>query len=225
MIKLYHAPGACSFAAHMALEESGLAYEVTRVNLAEGEQRTPAYLAINPKGRVPALADGDFVLTEVPAILRYVSRISSGGGSGRLTPGRGALRRVARLDFLRSPRRLRAYSPRRALRRQRCRQGRGDRQGEGHRTGHLGAGGTARGLADLDPGDSFTSPTSICGILDVGPRTGAWLRYAGRLPAMDGACPPVAERRLSAVSSSGTGSFCLDRHVIRSGFVRRDFSR
>jgi glutathione S-transferase len=78
MIKLYHAPGACSFAAHMALEESGLAYEVTRVNLAEGEQRTPAYLAINPKGRVPALADGDFVVTEVPAILRYVSRISSG---------------------------------------------------------------------------------------------------------------------------------------------------
>ena len=78
MIKLYHAPGACSFAAHMALEETGLAYEVTRVNLAEGEQRTPAYLAINPKGRVPALADGDFVVTEVPAILRYVSRISSG---------------------------------------------------------------------------------------------------------------------------------------------------
>jgi glutathione S-transferase len=78
MIKLYHAPGACSFAAHMALEESGVAYEVARVNLAEGEQRTPAYLAINPKGRVPALADGDFVVTEVPAILRYVSRLAAG---------------------------------------------------------------------------------------------------------------------------------------------------
>jgi glutathione S-transferase len=76
MIRLYHSPGACSFAAHLALEESGVAYEVTRVNLAEGEQRTPAFLAINPKGRVPALADGEFVLTEVPAILRYVSRLS-----------------------------------------------------------------------------------------------------------------------------------------------------
>ena len=58
--------------------KSGLAYEVTRVNLAEGEQRTPAYLAVNPKGRVPALADGEFVVTEVPAILRYVSRLAAG---------------------------------------------------------------------------------------------------------------------------------------------------
>ncbi|MCP8937215.1 glutathione S-transferase family protein [Alsobacter sp. SYSU M60028] len=73
MIKLYHSPGACSFAAHLALEESGLPFEVVRVNLAGGEQRTADYLAINPKGRVPSLVDGEFVLTEVPALLRYVA--------------------------------------------------------------------------------------------------------------------------------------------------------
>ena len=115
MIKLYHAPGACSFAAHMALEESGLAYEVTRVNLAEGEQRSPAYLAINPKGRVPALADGDFVVTEVPAILRYVSRISSGAALWPADP-RDDARCAEWLAWISSggPCRVRAYSPRRS---------------------------------------------------------------------------------------------------------------
>lgn len=72
-LKLYFSPAACSLAAHMALEEAGADYEAVRINFAEAEQRSPAYLAINPKARVPALADGDWVLTEVPAILRYVA--------------------------------------------------------------------------------------------------------------------------------------------------------
>jgi glutathione S-transferase len=75
-LTLYHSPGACSFAAHMALEESGLPFEIARVDLAGGQQRTPDYLALNPKGRVPVLVDGDFVITEVPALLRYVSRLA-----------------------------------------------------------------------------------------------------------------------------------------------------
>jgi glutathione S-transferase len=45
-----------------------------RIDFATTEQRSPAYLAINPKGRVPALADGAFVVTENPAILRYIAR-------------------------------------------------------------------------------------------------------------------------------------------------------
>lgn len=73
-LKLYYSPGSCSLAPHIALEEAGADYEAVRVMLAKGEQNTPEYRRINPKGRVPALADGDFVVTENPAILRYVAR-------------------------------------------------------------------------------------------------------------------------------------------------------
>lgn len=73
-MKLYYAPGACSLAPHIALEETGLAYEGVRVDLAAGQQRSPDYLALNPKGRVPALDDGGFVVTENPAVLRYIAR-------------------------------------------------------------------------------------------------------------------------------------------------------
>src|SRR5262249_15193345 len=55
MMTLYYAPGACSMAAHIVLEESGEKYQPQQVDLAGGEQRTEAYLKINPLGRVPAL--------------------------------------------------------------------------------------------------------------------------------------------------------------------------
>jgi glutathione S-transferase len=74
MLKLFYSPGACSLAPHIALEETGAPFEPLRVLLANGEQRRPEYLAINPKGRVPALADGDFVVTENPAVLAYIAR-------------------------------------------------------------------------------------------------------------------------------------------------------
>ena len=67
MLTLYAATGSCSRASHIALEESGLAYEVRLVDFARAEQREAAYLAINPKGRVPALATDQGVLTDVPA--------------------------------------------------------------------------------------------------------------------------------------------------------------
>src|SRR3954470_12884396 len=73
-LKLFYAPGACSLAPHIVLEETGAAYEPVRVALAKGEQRTPEYLRINPKGRVPALTEGDSARTENPAILRYLAR-------------------------------------------------------------------------------------------------------------------------------------------------------
>ena len=73
-MKLYYSPGACSLAPHIALEETGADFEPVRIALAKGEQNTPEYQAINPKGRVPALAEGDWVLTENPAILRYIAR-------------------------------------------------------------------------------------------------------------------------------------------------------
>jgi len=62
-LKLYYSPGACSLAPHIALEEAGAAFEPVKVAMAQGEQRSPAYLAINPKGRVPTIVDGDVVVT------------------------------------------------------------------------------------------------------------------------------------------------------------------
>lgn len=74
MLKLYFAPGSCALASHIALEEAGAAYEAVRLNLASGDQRAPDYLAINPKGRVPALVTAHGVLTETPAILAYIAQ-------------------------------------------------------------------------------------------------------------------------------------------------------
>lgn len=73
MIKLYYSPGACSLAPHIALEEAGASYESERLDLRAGQQKTPEYLAINPKGAVPALATDHGVLTENPAILAWIA--------------------------------------------------------------------------------------------------------------------------------------------------------
>lgn len=69
--KLYYAPGACSLASHIAIEETGIPYETQRLNLAEGDQRKPEYLKLNPRGRVPTLVMGDHVLTENVGIMTY----------------------------------------------------------------------------------------------------------------------------------------------------------
>src|SRR5262249_34849708 len=75
MLKLFYAPGACSLAAHIVLEESGEPYELQRVDLAKGEQRSEAYLKIHPLGRVPALRlDAGEVITENTAILPYLGK-------------------------------------------------------------------------------------------------------------------------------------------------------
>jgi glutathione S-transferase len=72
MITLYYSPGACSLAPHIILEEIGAPFTAHRISLPDGEHRKPDYLALNPHGRVPALTDGDFVLTEGPAILSWL---------------------------------------------------------------------------------------------------------------------------------------------------------
>ena len=75
MLTLYYAPGACSMAAHIVLEESGEKYQPRRVDLAHGEQRSPDYLKINPLGRVPALGlDDGTSLAENTAILPYLGK-------------------------------------------------------------------------------------------------------------------------------------------------------
>ena len=75
LLTLYYAPGACSMAAHIVLEEGGEKYEAKVLNLAKGEQRTEAYLKIHPQGRVPALIlDNGEPLTENTAILPYLGK-------------------------------------------------------------------------------------------------------------------------------------------------------
>lgn len=72
-MKLFYAPGACSIGIHALLEETGKPFEAIRLNLAEGDQRKPEFIAVNPKGKVPALVrdDGD-LLTEFTAIAWWI---------------------------------------------------------------------------------------------------------------------------------------------------------
>jgi glutathione S-transferase len=67
-------PGTCSLASHVALEEAGANYKVTRLDFSKGEQRAAEYLKVNPKGRVPALVTNKGTLTETPAILYYIAQ-------------------------------------------------------------------------------------------------------------------------------------------------------
>ena len=74
MMKLYFATGTCALASHIALEEAGAEYSTVRINFATSEQRSPEYLAINPKGRVPSLVTDRGILTETPAMLAYIAQ-------------------------------------------------------------------------------------------------------------------------------------------------------
>lgn len=73
-MKLYYAPGTAALAVHIALEDAGADYESIRLDFTKGDQTKPEYLAINPKGRVPALVVDRGILTETPAILAYIAQ-------------------------------------------------------------------------------------------------------------------------------------------------------
>jgi glutathione S-transferase len=74
MLKLFFAPNTCALASHIALNEAGAKYETVRLDFRANDQRKPEYLAINPKGRVPALVTERGILTETPAILAFVAQ-------------------------------------------------------------------------------------------------------------------------------------------------------
>lgn len=74
MLKLYSAPGTCSLAAHIALHEADAGHELVTLNFANQQQRSPEYLAINPKGRVPTLVTEQGVLSETTALLLYIAQ-------------------------------------------------------------------------------------------------------------------------------------------------------
>jgi glutathione S-transferase len=73
-IALYYSPGSYSLAPHIALNEIGQPFELRKFATADRANYSAEYLAINPKGRIPALQIDGFVLTENPAILAYLGR-------------------------------------------------------------------------------------------------------------------------------------------------------
>jgi glutathione S-transferase len=75
MLTLFYAPGACSLAPHIVMEEGGEKYTPKKMDLSKGEQRTPEYMKIHPLGRVPALLlDDGSPLTENTAILPFLGK-------------------------------------------------------------------------------------------------------------------------------------------------------
>lgn len=96
-MKLYYAPGTCALAPHIVLEEVGASFMLQKVDFAAAQQTSPEYLKLNPKGRVPLLVDGDFSLTEAPAILQYIAEQFPGAG---LVPPPGTRERARMQEWL-----------------------------------------------------------------------------------------------------------------------------
>jgi glutathione S-transferase len=71
-LKLYFAPGACSFVPHTLLETAGAAYEPVLVKIHKGENHGDAFKAINPRSQVPVLVDGSETITQILAIVAYL---------------------------------------------------------------------------------------------------------------------------------------------------------
>ncbi len=72
-LTLYHAPNTRSTGTLILLEELGVPYRLEIVNIKTGAQHEPAYLAINPMGKVPAVKHGDAVVTEQVAVYLYLA--------------------------------------------------------------------------------------------------------------------------------------------------------
>ncbi len=96
-LKLYYAMPSRASTVRWMLEEIGEPYEIEFLKLKDGDQRKPAYLAINPMGKVPALADGDVIITEVAAICCY---LADAYPAAKLAPPIGDARRGPYLKWL-----------------------------------------------------------------------------------------------------------------------------
>ena len=71
-MKLYFAPGACSFVPHALLEMAGADFEPVMVKLHKGEQNEAAFRSVNPRGQVPVLVDGGETITQIAALVTYL---------------------------------------------------------------------------------------------------------------------------------------------------------
>lgn len=72
--RFYYAPKTCALATHIVLEHIGVDYDGIKIDFRENQQRSKEYLAVNPKGRVPALVTDRGVITETPALLLYLAQ-------------------------------------------------------------------------------------------------------------------------------------------------------
>lgn len=98
-MKLYYSPGACSLSPHIVLCEAGLPFDLVRIDTKTKKTADGGdFLAVNPKGQVPALVldDGE-VLTEGPAIVQYVADTA---GNTKLAPAAGSRARVRLQEWL-----------------------------------------------------------------------------------------------------------------------------
>ncbi|MFL5320386.1 MAG: glutathione S-transferase family protein [Myxococcaceae bacterium] len=97
MLKLYVAPRTRSTRARWLLEEMEVPYEVAKLDLAAGQNRTPEYLALNPFGELPAFVDGELTLFDQAAvILHLLERFPEKG----LAPSVGSPHRAQFLQWL-----------------------------------------------------------------------------------------------------------------------------
>ena len=69
----FHSPNTRSSGTLVLLEEIGAPYDLQVVNMKAGDQRRPAYLAINSMGKVPAIKHGDALITEQAAVYLYLA--------------------------------------------------------------------------------------------------------------------------------------------------------
>ncbi|TSE28322.1 Glutathione S-transferase GST-4.5 [Tepidimonas thermarum] len=95
-LTLYYAPGACSFVPHAALELAGADFEPALVKLHKGEQQTPEFRALNPRGQVPVLVDDGAAITQIVAICLH---LDARFPQARLLPAAG-LARTRALELL-----------------------------------------------------------------------------------------------------------------------------
>jgi len=98
-MKLYYSPGACSLSPHIALLESGLPYDLVKVDLkAKKLENGDDYLKVNPKGQVPALAmDNGELMTEGPVIVQMIADKAAGKN---LAPANGSPERYRLQEWL-----------------------------------------------------------------------------------------------------------------------------
>jgi glutathione S-transferase len=97
-MKLYFTPGACSLAAHISLQESGVPYVIERVDLKSKKTACgDDFMTINPKGYVPALQFEKGVLTENVAVLQYIADLKP---ASHLAPGKESFERYRLVEWL-----------------------------------------------------------------------------------------------------------------------------
>jgi len=90
-IRIFGKPASRTFRVIWCAEELGLDYEIVPIQSADGSMKSPGYLAVNPNGKIPALADGDVVMFESIAINCYLAKRYGTGGLWPATPAEDAL--------------------------------------------------------------------------------------------------------------------------------------